>query len=82
VLVSSTLADALFWGCVAAVTVAQVALFRSAIRIAGPRARTPDVPVASRPAMELIWAVVPAVVLVLTILWAWRTMHPAAPVLP
>ena len=81
-LVSSTLADALFWSCVAAVTVAQVGLFRSAARIAGPRARTPDVPVASRRAMELVWAVVPAVVLACTIFWAWRTMHPAALVTP
>ena len=78
-LVSSTLADALFWGCVAAVTIAQLALFRSAARIAGPRARTPDVPVASRRAMELVWAIVPAIGLALVILWAWRTMHPSLP---
>jgi heme/copper-type cytochrome/quinol oxidase subunit 2 len=82
VLVSPILADALFWSCVAAVTVAQVALLRSAARVVRPGVRAPDVPVASRRAMELVWAVVPAIVLALAIVWAWKTMHPATAVTP
>ena len=53
-----------------------------AARISGPRARTPDVPVASRRAMERLWAVVPAVILALVIVWAWRTMHSSTPLAP
>ena len=75
----SSLADAVFWLGVATCAVAQVAIVRSVIRAR----RAPDAPgnpdrAVPRPhfAVELAWAVVPALALVALFVATWRAMHP------
>ena len=79
---SAVLAASLFWLCALAAAVAQGALLRSALRTAltgvTPGApEHPAVPVASRRAMELLWMVLPALVLLGAFYWAWTTVRPA-----
>ncbi len=67
-MISPKLADAIFWVAVAACLVAQVAILRSVvISRAGSRARR---------AVEIAWAVAPAVALALVLAATWRTLHP------
>ena len=79
---SAFLAGSLFWLCALAAAVAQGALLRSALRtaITGVTRGAPThpaVPVASRRAMELLWMVLPALVLLGAFWWAWRTLQPS-----
>ena len=76
------LAVSLFWLCALAAAVAQGALLRSALRTAltgvtrGAPAQ-PAVPVASRRPMELLWMVLPALVLLGAFWWAWHGLQPS-----
>lgn len=79
---SDFLAGTLFWTCAAAAVVAQGALLRSALGTAwsgAPRGAPaePAVRVISGRAMELVWNVLPAVVLLGAFWWAWVSMHPS-----
>jgi heme/copper-type cytochrome/quinol oxidase subunit 2 len=71
-------ADGLFWSSVACCAFAQCFILRSvgARRHVRPE-HSAGLP-ARRDTMELVWAVVPALGLVLLLLFTWRTMHPAA----
>ena len=66
------LADALFWIAVAATAMAHARIFRSTLR--GMR----SAPATVRPFWEWTWAVLPALSLVVLLVWTWRTMHPAS----
>jgi heme/copper-type cytochrome/quinol oxidase subunit 2 len=69
-------ADGLFWSSVACCAIAQYLILRS---VGGrrhrpePSARLPR----QRGAVELLWAVVPAVALAALFFVTWRAMHPA-----
>ena len=65
-------ADAIFWVAAALCAVAQAALLHSFF-LGASRPRR-DATVAFR-ATETLWAVVPALVLVLLLAGTWRTMH-------
>jgi heme/copper-type cytochrome/quinol oxidase subunit 2 len=68
--------DILFLAAVVAIAIAQIFIFRSTargIRTAVGRGRV---------GLEWMWAILPAVSLVILFVWTWRTMHPAIPELP
>ena len=73
---SNALADAIFWIAVASCTVAQVAILRSIFNKTpeGAPAATPGAPRIHR-AMEIVWAIVPAVALAGVLLLTWRAMQ-------
>ena len=60
----NSLADAAFWAAVASCAVAQVAIVRSVVL--APKRR----------AIELAWAVLPALGLGAALVMTWRRMHP------
>ena len=67
-------ADGLFWASVACCAVAQYLIIRSVggqRHLPEPAARLPR----QRSAVELLWAVVPAVALAALFVVTWRTMH-------
>lgn len=69
---------ALFWICAAAALVSQLALLRSAL---APPAEAPAeraVHARSSRWAELGWAVLPALVLAATFVWAWRQVAGAS----
>ena len=80
---SNALADAIFWIAVASCTVAQVAILRSIFNTApeGAPAAAPGAPRIHR-AMEIVWAILPALALAAVLALTWRAMqrerHPAA----
>ena len=68
----SSVADVIFWAAVALCAVAQLALLHSFfLGAARPRR---DAAVGFR-ATETLWAVLPAVILVLLLASTWRAMH-------
>ena len=70
-------ADGLFWTSVACCAFAQYFILRSvggSRHVAEPRANLPRL----RGAMEMLWAVVPAVALAVMLVFTWRAMHPAS----
>ncbi len=74
---SPNVADAIFWIAVAACVVAQGAILRSVLV-----ARQPELPAGARVAparrsVELVWALVPALLLVGTLVLTWRALRPA-----
>ena len=75
-------ADAIFWVGVVSCAVAQIAILRSVLRTR--RARDTgaggghEVP-RPRFAVEVAWAVVPAIALAMLLVATWRTMHPTSP---
>lgn len=73
---SNAFADAVFWVAVAICTVAQVAILRSIFNTApqGAPAATPGAPRVHR-AMEIVWAILPAVALAGVLLFTWRAME-------
>lgn len=90
---STRLSDAIFWIAVAACAVAQIFILRAVFRVtpagiaAGSSASsTPDGESVSVPKphrlTEIVWVVLPVVLLVLAFVGAWRVMHPAPPTLP
>ncbi len=80
---SNALADAIFWIAVASCTIAQVAILRSIFNRApqGAPAAAPGAPRIHR-AMEIVWAIVPAVALAGVLLLTWRAMQHARQVGP
>lgn len=89
----TNLSDAIFWVAVAACAVAQIFILRAVFRVtpagiaAGSSASsTPDGEPVSVPKphrlTEIVWVILPVVLLALAFVGAWRVMHPAAPVLP
>jgi heme/copper-type cytochrome/quinol oxidase subunit 2 len=73
---SNALADAIFWVAVASCTVAQVAILRSIFNTApqGAPAAAPGAPRIHR-AMEIVWAILPAVALAGVLALTWRAMQ-------
>ena len=73
---SNALADAIFWIAVASCTVAQVAILRSIFNTAphGAPAATPGAPRIHR-AMEIVWAILPAIALAAVLGLTWRAMQ-------
>lgn len=70
-------ADGLFWSSVACCAFAQYFILRSvggSRHVAEPRANLPRL----RGAVEMLWAVVPAVALAVLLIFTWRAMHPAS----
>lgn len=70
-------ADGLFWSSVACCAFAQYFILRSvggSRHVAESRANLPRL----RGAMEMLWAVVPAVALAVLLVFTWRAMHPAS----
>lgn len=68
---------ALFALCAVAAVIAQLALLRSAFAPRRDVAPEKAVAVTSSRAAELVWAILPALVLVGTFAWAWGLMRPA-----
>ncbi len=73
---SPNVADAIFWIAVVACAIAQGAILRSVLV-----ARQPELPAGARVAparrsVELVWALVPALLLVGTLVLTWRTLRP------
>jgi heme/copper-type cytochrome/quinol oxidase subunit 2 len=71
------LADGLFWVSVAFCLIAQLFIIRSARGaqyVPSPTAGLPR----SRAMLELFWAVLPAVGLVVLLVFTWRAIHPVA----
>ena len=75
---SNALADAIFWVAVASCTIAQVAILRSIFNTA-PQGAPAAVPRASRihRAMEIVWAILPAIALAGVLALTWQAMHHA-----
>jgi|SRR5579862_3791245 len=82
----SSVAESLFWVAVAACALAQAAIVRS-VATGRADAPTPDAEPfdaahpprpspPTRPLREAAWALLPAVALVIVLIWTWRTMHP------
>jgi heme/copper-type cytochrome/quinol oxidase subunit 2 len=73
---SAPFSDILFWTAIIAVVIAQIFILRSTARgMRGPAAR-------GRTALEWMWAILPAISLVVLFVWTWRTMHPSVPAGP
>jgi len=73
---SFSFADGLFWLSVACCALAQFFIIRSvgaARRAAQPAAPLPR----QRGAMEMMWAILPAVGLAVLLVFTWRAVHPA-----
>jgi heme/copper-type cytochrome/quinol oxidase subunit 2 len=68
-------ADGLFWSSVACCATAQYFILRSVGgrgHLAEPSAHLPR----QRGAVEMVWAVVPAIALAALLVFTWRAMHP------
>ena len=76
-MLSPSLADALFWLAAVSCLVYHAAIVVSVLR--APRAREghDDAPAPPRRAAEIVWAVLPALVLAVVLVATWRTMHPS-----
>lgn len=75
---SISFADAIFWVGVVSCAVAQIAILRSVLRTRRARDGGPGVP-QPRFAVEVAWAVIPAIALAMLLVATWRTMHPGSP---
>jgi hypothetical protein len=79
--------ESLFWVAAAVCALAEVAIVRGAISGIGHRGGVPSASSAPRPTTmgrspkapraggELVWALIPGLVLALVLVWTWRTMH-------
>jgi heme/copper-type cytochrome/quinol oxidase subunit 2 len=70
-------ADGLFWSSVACCALAQYFILRSVgghRHLADPSANLPR----QRGALEIVWALVPAIALAVLLVFTWRAMHPPA----
>jgi hypothetical protein len=70
--------DALFWIAVGACVVSQFFIFRAVWRVIPPVTGPSSVP-APRRAAEVVWALLPALLMVGAFVGAWRLMHPPIP---
>jgi hypothetical protein len=87
---SIPLSDAIFWIAVAACAIAQIFILRAVFRVtpagvaagsatsSSPEGERVSVPAPHR-LTEIVWVVLPVVLLVLAFVMAWRVMHPAVP---
>ena len=80
------LLDAIFWVAVACCAVAQIFIVRAVLRVVRPpSAHTADaasspVPLSMpvpRQSLEIVWAVLPAGLVVVAFVAAWGKMHPS-----
>jgi heme/copper-type cytochrome/quinol oxidase subunit 2 len=71
----ASLSDALFWVAVVCCAVAQLLILRAAFASRGTRASADSLPPVRR-AVEVVWAIVPALALALLLAATWRAMHP------
>lgn len=87
---STQLSDAIFWIAVAACAIAQIFILRAVFRVTptgvtagSENSSTPDGQRVSVPSphrlTEIVWVVLPVVLLIAVFVLAWRTMHPAVP---
>lgn len=77
---SPILLDGLFWTAVVCCLVAQLFILRAVFRVLPASAPAPDgsgVPIPHR-LQEIVWAILPAFLLIGVFLGAWRTLHPVA----
>jgi heme/copper-type cytochrome/quinol oxidase subunit 2 len=76
------LVAAIFWLAAISSAAAQIMILRSAI-VSTPRPAPSDRawPTARR-ALEIAWAGLPGVALIVLFLFTWRAMHAAAPIAP
>jgi heme/copper-type cytochrome/quinol oxidase subunit 2 len=70
--------DILFWAAIVATLVAQIFILRSTAR----GMQTGVVQTQGRTAREWMWAILPAISLVVLFVWTWRTIHPPTPRIP
>jgi len=69
-----SLAEPIFWIAAAICIIAEVAILRSAFMPHADTADSPSLPHSQR-GMEMIWAIVPAIVLALLLAATWRAVH-------
>lgn len=75
---SAVVGEAIFWIAVVSCAVAQLAILRAVLRI---RAADPSVPPTGaamprvRRGAEILWAVLPALLLALVLVFTWRAMR-------
>lgn len=67
--------DVLFWIAVAACAVAQYFIVRAVWKVLPSVTGAPDVPIPRR-ALEVMWVLLPIVLLVGAFFGAWRRLHP------
>jgi heme/copper-type cytochrome/quinol oxidase subunit 2 len=72
---ATSLSDALFWVAVACCAAAQLLILRAAFASHGARGPAESLPPVRR-AVEVVWAVIPALALALLLAATWRAMHP------
>ena len=75
-------ADAIFWSAVACCVVAQVAILRSALARHRPLANAPTTLPPYRRGVELVWALLPAIALMVVLGVTWRAVHARADARP
>lgn len=80
-LVQGPIAATLFWIAVAACVVAQFFIIRAVVRAVPSETGSPHVPTPRR-ALEIAWAILPAVLIIAVFLGAWRIVSPSAPFEP
>lgn len=68
--------DALFWTAAIACAVAQYFIVRAVWKVIPSGTSSPDVP-APRRAMEIMWVLLPVVLLAGAFVGTWRHLHPA-----
>jgi hypothetical protein len=72
-----SVSDALFWVAVVLCAFSQLAILRSALFTRGMPAAPGSTLPPLRRAVEVAWAVLPAVALAAVLFFTWRAMHPA-----
>lgn len=81
--------DAVFWIAVASCAVAQIFILRAVFRVtpgntgtsstsSAPEGESVSVPTPHR-LTEIVWVILPVVLLTLAFVGAWRVMHPVLP---
>jgi len=76
------LATAIFWLAALSSAAAQIMILRSAI-VSTPRSAPSDRPwPTARRAVEIAWAGLPGIALIVLFVFTWRAMHAAAPIAP
>ena len=68
-------ADAIYWSAVACCVVAQVAILRSALARHRPPADAPATLPPYRRGVELVWALLPAIALIVVLGVTWRAVQ-------
>lgn len=76
------LVAAIFWLAALSSAAAQIMILRSTI-VSTPRPATSDHPwPAARRALEIAWAGLPGIALIVLFVFTWRAMHAASPISP